>query len=41
MYTLWYLYDRKSPQRGGYQSKWVQSLRISKWAAEYFPRITP
>ncbi|ETN79959.1 hypothetical protein NECAME_09463 [Necator americanus] len=24
IYALWYLYDRKSPQNGGYPSKWVQ-----------------
>ncbi|KAL6729329.1 diacylglycerol acyltransferase [Ancylostoma duodenale] len=37
LYTIWYLYDRKSPQNGGYQSKWVQSWRLNKWFAEYFP----
>ncbi|VDM66857.1 unnamed protein product [Strongylus vulgaris] len=37
LYTLWYLYDRKSPQNGAYPSKWVQSWRVNKWFAEYFP----
>ncbi|KAK6728254.1 hypothetical protein RB195_005722 [Necator americanus] len=37
IYALWYLYDRKSPQNGGYPSKWVQSWRLNKWFAEYFP----
>ncbi|KAK6728256.1 hypothetical protein RB195_005723 [Necator americanus] len=37
VYGLWYFYDRKSPQNGGYPSKWVQSWRMNKWFADYFP----
>ncbi|CAJ0597348.1 unnamed protein product [Cylicocyclus nassatus] len=37
IYSLWYIYDRKSPRNGGYPSKWVQSWPMNKWFAEYFP----
>ncbi|XGW20782.1 hypothetical protein V3C99_004064 [Haemonchus contortus] len=36
-YTLWYLYDRKSPQNGGYRVNFPQRWRIQKWFANYFP----
>ncbi|CAI5452740.1 unnamed protein product [Caenorhabditis angaria] len=36
-YGVWYLYDRKSPRRGGYRSNWFRNLRVHKWFAEYFP----
>uniref|UniRef100_A0A7I5E677 Acyltransferase n=1 Tax=Haemonchus contortus TaxID=6289 RepID=A0A7I5E677_HAECO len=36
-YSLWYLYDRKSPQNGGYRVNFPQRWRIQKWFANYFP----
>ncbi|KAK6049785.1 diacylglycerol acyltransferase [Cooperia oncophora] len=37
LYSLWYLYDRKSPQNGGYRNNFPQRWRFYKWFAKYFP----
>ncbi|PIO59152.1 diacylglycerol acyltransferase [Teladorsagia circumcincta] len=37
LYTLWYLYYRKSPQTGGYRNNFPQRWRYYKWFAKYFP----
>ncbi|KAK5970495.1 hypothetical protein GCK32_002701 [Trichostrongylus colubriformis] len=37
LYGLWFLYDRKSPQNGGYRNNFPQRWRIHKWFAKYFP----
>lgn len=37
LYSIWYYYDRKSPQNGGYQNHWIQRLTYNKWFADYFP----
>ncbi|VDL77326.1 unnamed protein product [Nippostrongylus brasiliensis] len=37
LYFLWYLYDRKSPQTGGYRRITSQYWRFNKWYVDYFP----
>ncbi|KAK6037378.1 diacylglycerol acyltransferase [Cooperia oncophora] len=37
LYSLWYLYDRKSPENGGYRNNFPQRWIFYKWFAKYFP----
>ncbi|EJW73939.1 diacylglycerol acyltransferase [Wuchereria bancrofti] len=37
LYLTWFIYDHKSPKRGGYPSTWCRTLSIHKYFARYFP----
>ncbi|VDK53808.1 unnamed protein product [Anisakis simplex] len=37
LYAVWVYYDRESPRRGGYPSKWWRTQRIHNYMANYFP----
>ncbi|KAK6054078.1 diacylglycerol acyltransferase [Cooperia oncophora] len=37
LYMLWFLYDRKSPQNGGYKNRWMIKCRYNDWCNKYFP----
>ncbi|CAD6198925.1 unnamed protein product [Caenorhabditis auriculariae] len=37
LYAAWYYYDRKSPQKGGYDCSFLKDLTINKWFVDYFP----
>ncbi|VDM50935.1 unnamed protein product [Toxocara canis] len=37
LYLCWMFYDRNSPRRGGYPSRWLRSLKFNTYMANYFP----
>uniref|UniRef100_A0A8R1Y1M8 Acyltransferase n=1 Tax=Onchocerca volvulus TaxID=6282 RepID=A0A8R1Y1M8_ONCVO len=37
LYLTWFIYDYKSPKRGGYPSTWIRTRPIHKYFARYFP----
>ncbi|KAK6023793.1 hypothetical protein OSTOST_10411, partial [Ostertagia ostertagi] len=37
IYILWFLYDRKSPQSGGYKNHWLRGWKYNEWYVNYFP----
>ncbi|VDM93862.1 unnamed protein product [Onchocerca ochengi] len=37
LYLTWFIYDYKSPKRGGYPSTWIRTRSIHKYFARYFP----
>lgn len=37
LYMAWYVYDFKTPKRGGRQSHWVRSWRIWSYVRDYYP----
>ncbi|VDO41272.1 unnamed protein product, partial [Onchocerca flexuosa] len=37
LYLTWFIYDYKSPKRGGYPSRWIRTRSIHKYFARYFP----
>uniref|UniRef100_A0A8R1HT12 Acyltransferase n=1 Tax=Caenorhabditis japonica TaxID=281687 RepID=A0A8R1HT12_CAEJA len=36
-YVGWFLYDRKTPMKGGYDAKWFRNLPLAKWYSAYWP----
>ncbi|KAK6037898.1 diacylglycerol acyltransferase [Cooperia oncophora] len=36
LYILWYLYDRKSHENGGYENTWLRGCKYNQWVMDYF-----
>jgi len=37
LYAVWYIYDFRTPERGGRRCEWIRNWRIWHYCREYFP----
>jgi len=37
LYAGWYVYDYRTPERGGRRSEWIRSWKIWRYCRDYFP----